>query len=112
MNDTGWDKIVDAIDTKFGIKEHGHYTEPLEDKPELEQKVRFICFDKGEQHYKLERVAHPAIIDRKTHYHKTAGGGVRYENIYDPTETSFKTKFYRQDSASEWQEIDPTELSI
>lgn len=112
MQDTGWDKIVDAIDAKFGIAEHGRYSEPLEDKPDLEQQIRFICFNRGGQRYKLERLAHPAIIDRKTHYHKAAGGGVRYENIYDPQNTSFKTKFYRQSDDGEWTEIDPGQLAL
>lgn len=112
MEDTGWDRIVDAIDTKFGISKHGRRTEPLEDKPELEQQVRFICFEKAGEHYKLERIAKPAILDRKTHYHKAAGGGVRYENVYDPENTSYKTVFYRQESQDEWIEIEPTELAI
>ncbi|MBW3537996.1 hypothetical protein KY386_00710 [Candidatus Parcubacteria bacterium] len=111
MDDRGWDKIIDAIDAKFGISSHGRRKEPLADKPELEQAVSYICFAKGGREYKLERVAAPAIIDRKSHYSKTAGSGVRFENIYDPAELSYKTNFYLKE-AGEWTPIDPSELSL
>jgi hypothetical protein len=112
MNDTGWDKLTDAIDAKFGIADHGRHTEPLPDNPDLTQQVAWISFVKDGQTYKLERIARPAVIDRKTHYHKAATGGIRYENIYDPENTTFVSKLYNQDSAGEWMELDPSELSL
>jgi hypothetical protein len=111
MDDNGWDKIVDAIDTKFGINKHGRRTEPLEDRPDLEQKVSFIEFEKGGETFKMERIAHPAIADRKTHYHKAAGGGVRFENVYDTENVSFKTALFRKDG-DDWVEIEAGELAL
>ncbi|HSH31410.1 MAG TPA: hypothetical protein VK963_01955 [Candidatus Saccharimonadales bacterium] len=112
MDDKGWAKIVEAIDVKFGITSHSRAKkEPLPDKPELEQTVSYICFSKDGREYKLERVAAPAIIDRKSHFHKAAGSGVRFENIYDPDETSYKTNFYVK-TAGEWEPIDPSELAL
>jgi hypothetical protein len=111
MNDTGWDKIVDAIDAKFGVDRHGKKTEPLEDRPDLTQHVSFIEFEKGGQVYRFERIAHPSIIDRKSHFHKTAGSGVRFENIYDPSETSYKTQLLKKDG-DEWVEASPEEMAL
>jgi hypothetical protein len=111
MKDPGWDKIVEAIDAKFGIEDHGRRTEPLPDNPELTQQVAWICFNKAGSKFKIERIARPAVLDRKTHYHKASTGGVRYENIYDPESTSFVTQMYRQEG-EEWAEIDPAELSL
>ena len=111
MDDHGWDKLVDAIDSRFGISDHGRSRRALDDKPELEETVAYICFNKDGQSYKLERVSGPAIIDRKSHYHKAAGSGVRFENIYDPDEISHKTNFYIK-RAEEWEQLDPSELSL
>jgi hypothetical protein len=111
QDDRGWDKIVDAIDVRFGIDKHGRFTEPLEDRADLERHVAFIEFEKSGEPYRLERVASPAILDRKTHYHKAAGSDVRYENVYDPDDISFKTNLYHK-NGTEWELVDPSELQL
>jgi hypothetical protein len=111
MNDPGWDRIVDAIDSKFGTTDHGSYDEPLEDNRELKQHISFICFEKAGRTYRVERIARPGVVDRKSHYHRAAGSGVRFENIYDPNSTSFRTQFYIKDG-DDWRPIEPDELSL
>lgn len=111
MEDKAWDKIVDAIDEKFGITHHGRTQEPLEDRSDLIQKIAFIEFSKGGQDYRFERVSRPAIIDKRSHYHKAASGGIRYENVYDPDTVAHQTKLYRKDSG-QWEPIDPSELAL
>lgn len=111
MNDSAWDRIVDAIDARFGVTDHGRSTEPLEDNPDLNQEVAFICFNKGGLTYRVERIARPAILERKSHYHKAAGSGVRFENIYDPDNLSFKTVFYIKEG-DDWREIEPEEIGV
>ncbi|HSX48189.1 MAG TPA: hypothetical protein VLF41_01645 [Candidatus Nanoarchaeia archaeon] len=111
QDDPGWDRIADAIDAKFGITKHGKRTEPLEDNTELEQQVSFIQFEKDGEEFMMERIASPAILDRKTHYHKAAGSGVRYENVYDPEAVSFKTRLLKRDG-DEWEEISPDQLAL
>jgi hypothetical protein len=111
VNDPGWEKITDAIDAKFGVTDHGRRTEPLEDNAELTQTVTHIVFSAGGEQYKMERVARPAVIDRKTHYHRAAGSLVRYENIYDPDSLTFKTLLYRR-VGGDWVEIDPSQLAL
>ena len=110
-DDKGWDKLVDAVDLKFGIINHGRKTEPLEDRPELTQAVQFITFERDGKTYKMERVTGPAVIDRKSHYHKAAGSTVRFENVYDENETSRKTNFYVK-AGDDWQPVSLEELAL
>lgn len=108
--DKGWERIVDAIDAKFGLARHGRYSESLEDKPELTANIQFIEFEASGREFRLERVAKPAVIDRKTIHHKAAGSSVRFENVYDPSETTQKTLFYERVSG-ELQPLNPEDLA-
>ena len=110
MQDIGWDKIVDAIDMRFGIEKHGRYDEPLPDRHDLIKHVAFITFNKGGRSYRIERVTSPSITDRKSIHAKNAHSGVRFENIYDPTELMHKTHFYMQ-SNDEWQLLEGDDLA-
>src|SRR4051812_34860399 len=93
--DRAWDRIVDAIDTKFGLITHGRSERPVEDAPELTEQVAFIVFERDGEKYKVERVAGPAIVDRKTMGARRSGAVTRVENIYDQDEVSFRTNLYR-----------------
>jgi hypothetical protein len=110
-DDRGWDKVVDAIDERYGLTNHGRTTEPLEDRTDLERHIAFIEFEKGGHAYRLERVTAPAIVDKKSHYHRAATGGTRVENVYDKDELSHKTNFYRKDG-EEWELLDPSDLQL
>jgi hypothetical protein len=109
--DKGWERIVDAIDTKYGVTDHGRSSRPVEDARELSEKVAWIVFDRDGQRYKLERVAGPAIINRRTIGSRRIGSEVRFENVYDAEETIFKTNLYRQE-AGEWESVNPEELGL
>ena len=109
--DKVWDRIVDAIDTKYGVAGHGRTKRPLSDKHDLTEHFSHVEFERNGERYKLERVAGPAIIDRKTMGSKRIGSDVRFENVYDPEETSFRTNLYRQE-AGEWVSVNPEELGL
>ncbi|HEY2004633.1 MAG TPA: hypothetical protein VGH44_05985 [Candidatus Saccharimonadia bacterium] len=111
QEDKGWDRIVDAVDAKFGIKDHGRSKRPVQDAHHLTEQVAFVVFERGGERYKLERVQGPAIIDRKTVGARRAGADVHYENVYDPSETSFRTNLFK-DESGEWAPIDPSELGL
>lgn len=111
MQDSGWDKIIDAIDVKFGIEGSGKSTETLPDNHELTQEIRFITFVRDGDTYKLERIARPAILDRRSIHHKAAGSGVRFQNIYDTENITFITNFYKK-TGEEWVQIDPNDLAL
>jgi hypothetical protein len=112
QDDKAWDRIVDAIDTKFGLTSHGRAKRPVADAPELTEAVSHVIFDRDGQTFKLERVQGPAIIDRKTMGARRAGAETHMQNVYDPDETSFRTNLYRQDAAGEWEAIDPSALGL
>lgn len=110
-DDKSWDRIVDAIDIKYGLTDHGRGTEPLPDRADLTQAVQYVVFARDGKSYKLERVTGPAIVDRKSHYHKSSGQAQRFENIYDEHEISHKTNFYVK-SGADWQPINPEDLTL
>lgn len=111
MNDSSWDRITDAIDIKFGITSHGRDERQLEDAPELTEKLRWICFDRAGESYKLEQVTGPSIIDRRTIGARRAGAVTHMENVYDPDELSAKVNLYRQ-NGDDWIEINPDALEL
>jgi hypothetical protein len=111
QEDKAWDRITDAIDARYGIIEHGRASRPVADAIQLTEQVAFIVFERGGARYKLERVAGPAIIDRKTIGARRAGATVRYENVYDPSETSFRTIVFRQEG-TDWLPVDLDELGL
>ena len=110
-DDIGWEKIVDAIDAKFGVDRHGRETKPLEDRADLTQTVAFIEFTRSGEDYRFERISRPSIMDKRSIYHKAATGGIRYENVYDTDNTTHLTKLYRK-SGESWQAIEMDELAL
>jgi hypothetical protein len=110
-DDRGWDKLVDAVDLKFGLSDHGRYEEPLPDRSDLTQKVQFVVFDRAGQTFRMERVTGPAILDRKTHYHKAAGQANRIEIVYDEHETAHRTNFYEK-RGDDWVPISVEDLAL
>ena len=110
-NDIGWDRLVDAIDVKFGIADHGRSTEPLPDQPDLTQTIQYVTFEKGERRFKMERITRPAILERKSHYHRAAGSKVRFETVYDTANMTHLTNFYVWRD-NDWQPIEASELAL
>lgn len=111
QDDRAWDRIVDAIETKFGLEKHGRGKRPVEDAPDLTEYVSFVIFERDGERLKLERVQGPAIIDRKTMGAKRAGATTRVENVYDPDEISFRSNLYKWDGV-DWEAIDPGVLGF
>lgn len=111
-DDKAWDRIVDAIEAKFGIDEHGRSKRPVEDAHELTEQVAFVVFTRGGQRYKIERVHGPAIVDRKTIGARRAGATVHYQNVYDPEELSFRTLLFMETPAGDWEETNADALGL
>jgi hypothetical protein len=109
--DRGWNRIVDAIDTKFGIDKHGKSERKVEDAMHLTEKVSYIEFERTGQPYRLERITGPAIIDRRTVGARRAGSTIKFENVYDPTEVGHKTIVFKKING-EWEKISAEELGI
>lgn len=111
MNQASWERLADAVDVKFGIDKHGNLERPLEDRPDLTEKVNFIEFNKGGETFRLELVTRPAIIDKKSFHGKAASAGVRFENIYDPDTLTSKVEVFRK-SGDELIPVDLGDISL
>lgn len=110
-DDNSWDRIVDAIDARFGLQKHGRLERHIEDHLDLTEKVAFIEFDRNGTNYRLERVTGPAVIDKKAVGGRRIGATLRYETVYDPHEIVHRTDFFR-DEHGNWTKIDPSELAL
>lgn len=111
MSDAAWERLVEAIDLKLGIKRHGHETRQAEDRPDIDLKVEFFEFSRGPQNFRLERISGPAIIDKKSHYSRGGGGSVRFETLYDMTETAHQVVVLRE-AGGRWEQVQLEELSL
>jgi hypothetical protein len=111
QEDKAWERIVDAIDTKYGLKDFGKSKRPVDDAHELTEYVAYIIFEREGTKYRLERLQTPAILERKTMGARRAGATVRMQNIYDPHEFSYKTNLYK-DNAGDWEPVDPSALGL
>lgn len=111
MNDRAWEELVDLIDQKYDIDTSYQREEPLPDNKDLSRMVETIEFERDNQKFKIERVTSPAIIDKKTYYHKV-GGAARVENVYDPEATTKRVAFYKKTTDDYWNEITPEELLV
>lgn len=109
--DRAWDRITDAIETKFGIDRHGKLERKLPEAMHLTEQVAFVEFTRAGDEYRLERVTGPAIIDRRSIGARRAGSETRFETIYDPEETAHKTLVYKQ-VAGEWESVSVEELGL
>ncbi|MBI2797864.1 hypothetical protein HYX70_01015 [Candidatus Saccharibacteria bacterium] len=109
MTNRAWDELIDLIDEKYQIDNSNRKTEPLEDNKDLTRTVESIEFEKDNVKYKIERIAGPVIIDKKTFYHQT-GSANRVQYVYDPEETSTKVVFYRGQPDGYWNEIQAEDL--
>lgn len=112
MTDNAWDRLLDAVDSMTGglgrlIKSQ----RPLVDRTDLTEHVVEAEFEARGERFKLQRVTGPAVIERKTHYTKTAGGDVRYENIYDEADHASKVTLFRK-AGDDWVEADLDQLSL
>jgi hypothetical protein len=110
-DDNAWDRIVDAIDSRFGLDKHGRLTRPIEDHLDLTEQVAFIEFTRDGDKYRLERVTGPAIIDKKAIGGRRVGAELRYETVYDANETTHRTIYYKDDGG-EWTKLDPSALGL
>jgi hypothetical protein len=111
QEDKAWDRIVDAVDTKFGLQDHGRTKRQVEDAHDLTENVSWVVFERGGDRYKLERIQGPAIIDRKTIGARRAGASVKYQNVYDSSEISFRTNLFKE-NGEDWEKIDPAALGL
>ena len=98
MNDEQWDRVIDQIDAKFGIKDKG--VEKVE-----RTKTEWFIFEHPSGEIKIERVSRPIIIEEKRIYTKRPGTQATVEPVYSDTEFSHRVNLYVREGDT-WRPVD------
>lgn len=109
MNDGAWERLTDAIDARFGIDSFKKRSEPLPDKPELQQDIVELFFERNGEEYRLSRITHAAILERKAIFNKTSTAN-GYHTTYDPNEVQHTVRLDKK-IGDEWVEQDVNDLA-
>lgn len=114
MNDEKWGNLKETLVEKFPdlkeTKEDASSEDDLGNKIEgVKEILEFMSPDLGE--LRIERLTRPRIIDKKSHYSRTAMGKAQVEYVLDPEEKTHKITVYKKDEFSnDWQPMElPTE---
>lgn len=111
MNDEKW------LDFKATIKEkaleYKEYQEDVSTEDDLGQRVptkkEVLEFEVPIGEIKIERTTRPIILDKKSHYHKGAGGAT-VEYVLSENEFTHKIEVFKKDIVGNWEALDiPTE---
>ena len=109
MTDEKWTELVENIREKFQIVEENEEPDILKDDVgnEIKGTKQTVIFIGSQGKIMVTRTTRPAIIDKRSHYHKTQGGGALTEFIASDTELTQKLRVYTWDeTAGDWQELD------
>lgn len=104
-----WQQIVGNIKDNFSVEEDGkeHFEE------DGGEDVEYIIFKGPLGRMKLEFIAKPIVLDRKTKYSNRAGQETVVEYVYSPDEKSHKLKVYKWDDAiSDWTEMEAKNFNL
>ena len=117
MIDDKWEDLKDNLRQKFEVLEE--LTEPDIMTDDLGNEIKgtkdIVVFNGPQGKMMLTRLVRPTILDKKSHYHKTQGGGALIEYIVSETETTSKLNLYTfNDISGEWAELktDPGRLNF
>lgn len=113
MNDEKWDDLKENLREKFpDLKEKTEDASREDDMGNLvEGKKEIFEFKSELGEIRIERLTRPRIIDKKSHYNRTAMGKAQIEYILDPEEKTHKITVYKKDDITgNWQPMElPTE---
>ena len=103
MTPEKWINTVNSLKDKFPTKNEGKLFIDEEGGIDIE----FIEFDGPVGKMRLEFVARPVIVDRKTNFSKRIGSETQVSYIYSTEEKSYKMLVYKwNDYETDWEEID------
>ena len=108
MTNEKWENLIFMIENKFGILEKRTEDITIEDDigNEVKGTKNKVIFKNEMGKIKLERENRPMIVDKKMHYHKTAGTGAKVEYIVSDTEMVHKVTAYKWNEATnDWEEL-------
>lgn len=109
MTEEKWTNLVENLREKFEIAEEDEEPDTLTDDlgNEIKGTKQRVVFIAPQGKMLVTRTTRPAIIDKKSHYHKTQGGGALTEYVTSETETTSRLNVFTWDEiAGDWHEID------
>ncbi|MDD4332886.1 MAG: hypothetical protein PHT51_02130 [Patescibacteria group bacterium] len=103
MTPEKWQSIVGNVKDKFEVLEY--------DKEHLDEEggidIEYIIFNGPMGKMRLEFIAKPVVLDKKTTYSNRIGSETKIDYIYSDAEKSHQLLTYKWDeTANDWVEID------
>ncbi len=108
MNDEKWYELKEKAKEKFDDFSEFQEAETREDDTgqEITTIIEKMEFTSPLGKLRIERATRPKIIDKKTHYHKGAGGSkADIEYVLSDEEKVHKITIYRRNEMNEWEEM-------
>lgn len=114
MNDERWAMLVDQAKKNFddvSLSTEDLYVPTGEgDVKQGTQDILEFTNEKGT--FRIIRENKPALIDKKMHYSHRAGDAAKTEYVFSDTETVHHVRFFKQDYAGDWEEIESENLNF
>ncbi len=109
MTPERWKNIKDEIRDSFEVLDSGSYHEDEEGGIDTE----FIEFKGPLGLMRLEFIAKPIVLDKKTTFSRRIGSETKVEYIYSEEEKSHKFKIYKwNDETDDWEEVDQKHFTL
>lgn len=103
MTKERWQEIFGDIKDKFEVIDNGN--EHIEEEGGVD--IEYIVFRGPMGKTRLEFIAKPIVLDKKTNYSRRAGSEVKVDYVYSKTEKNHSLNAYKwDDKEKEWEEID------
>lgn len=115
MTDDKWQDLKDSIREKFEVLEEKTEADVMTDDVgnDINGEKDSIVFNGPMGKMMVVKIKRPAILDKKSHYHKTQAGKALTEYIVSDTEFTNRIEAYTWDEiAQDWNEIDTRGESI
>lgn len=98
-----WEDTKGNIKDNFSVKEEG--SDHIDDDGGVD--VEFIVFEGPLGRIRLEHIARPIVLDKKTTFSRRIGSETAVDYVYSETEKSYKLIAYKWDeSQDDWVEME------
>lgn len=109
MTQEKWENLKIMIKDKFGLREERTEETELgerEDGTKIKEEKETIEFESPMGRIRLEKIAKPKIINKRTLYSKRIGGKIKVEYIYSEDEAVCQFRAYKwEQNKNQWLEI-------
>lgn len=104
-----WQELIGKIKDSFQVEENK--TAYLDEAGGTD--IEYIIFQGPLGRMKLEFIAKPVVIDKKTKYSNRLGAQTVVEYVYSQDEKNYKLKAYKWDEAADnWLEMEAKKFDI